>query len=268
MKLSELQSLFYRVVAGDDDASMGALERACDHNPAQPARTRISLYAGMYHSRLTEALHADFPKVAALLGEPSFTRLAAIYIRLYPSEHYDIGRVGRHFASFLREWPEAGLREDAADLAALEWARAEVFIERDQRSLERHAWVELLAADPSTTHVALIPALRLVHLTHDVMPLFRAIVEGSHPCAPTKELGTLVVWRVGLGPQVFHARVSTQEAIALERARMGATVAEICGPFADCIDPAEAAFTALSSWGDEGLIAASAARTAGPRRQT
>src|SRR5437763_1002781 len=80
--------------------------------------------------RLVAALREDFPLVEKLLGAEGFSALASSYAAAYPSDHFSLGRFGRAFDTFLRERP-ARWRRDLADLAALEWARAEVFVERD-----------------------------------------------------------------------------------------------------------------------------------------
>lgn len=257
MRLAELQALFYEAVVGDDGTCARALEQRCTDSLERPARVRVGIYAGMYRARLVDALRADFPKLARLVGESEFATLAAGYARQHPSEHYDISRIGRRFASFLSAHPETNSREDAADLAALEWARAEVFVESNDAPLEHAAWIALLSQDPSVTRICTVRALRVLRLQHDVVPVFRSLDAESAPVAPRAEPTALVVWRARSGHQVFHAVLTTQEACALELATLGATLADICGAFAESEDPVQAAFAAFSSWGEEGFVASS-----------
>jgi Putative DNA-binding domain len=261
MRLAELQALWHSAVAGADPASVRRLEPYCAGSRERAARERIGLYASMYEARLAEAFGADFPKVAALLGADTFMRLTTAYVRTHPSEHYDIGRFGRCLAMLLRGCPELAPREDAADLAELEWARAEVFVERNAVPLDRAGWVEVLHGDPSRTRVSIVPALRLLRLEHDVVPVFRALERGLVAPNAIAEPTALVVWRTSSGHEIFHARMSEQEAVALERAICGATLAEVCDAFAACDSPTDAAFAALSSWLDEGYLIRSRAET-------
>jgi hypothetical protein len=62
------------------------------------------------------------------------------------------------------------------------------------------------------------------------------------------------VWRTGF--EVFHAPLAMDEARALETARAGEPLSNVCAAFELREDPAGAAYAALSSWLDEGWIAA------------
>ena len=111
--------------------------------------------------------------------------------------------------------------EDLHDLAAVEWARSEVFLEADRAPLET------LALDPdrfAQARLRLIPALRLS--------------------------GNTAVWRAGF--EVFDVQLEAVEAQALRLALEGEPLGEICGAFGE---PAPA-FEALQSWLAEGWIAA------------
>jgi hypothetical protein len=214
---------------------------------------RIDIYANMYTWRLVDALRVDFPKLAALLGEERFFELARAYAHAHPSEHHDIGRFGRELEGFLRRHPSSAERRDAADLAALEWARAEVFVEAHAPSLGREALVEALTHAAAIASLTFAPALRVLHLSHDVLPLYRSIDRGETPPEPRAQPGAMIAFRTGC--EVFHAAIAPNEAVALELARTGATLAEICQSFGEGEDAAVTAFAVLSSWLDEGLVA-------------
>lgn len=63
----------------------------------------------------------------------------------------------------------------------------------------------------------------------------------------------LIVWRKEF--EVFHAAIGPEEARAFERAQRGETLDEICAEFSGMPSPVETAFSALSSWFDEGMVA-------------
>jgi len=91
----------------------------------------------MYLFRLVEALREDYRLVARLLGDDAFFALCAGYVGAHPSRNPSLARLGAELPAFLRERPAP--RPDLADLAALEWARAEAFIAPDSAPLDETA---------------------------------------------------------------------------------------------------------------------------------
>jgi len=200
MNLAQTQELFFRALYGDEvDRSFVAGE------------DRLDVYARMFISRQVEALRTDFPETAERLGDEAFFALVERYVRAHPSEHPDLGRLGRSFAAFCPE--------EVRELAALEWARAEVFLEAEAEAITAEEFAR-------TLEVRIIPALRLAFRT--------------------------AVWRKGF--EVHEVELDAEEALALALALSGASFAEICGAFAD----AETAYAALQSWIAEGWLAAPA----------
>jgi len=249
--LAETQALFHALATGEEIGAAEA-ERLVLSTPELPAAERIGIYAGMYASRLVDALRADFPKLAALLGEERFRVLGEAYARAHPSAAPDIGRFGRHLAGYLRAYPARG-RPDLSDLAALEWARSEAFFEAPAGPAGREDLAALGAERFAAARLRLVPALRLVRLEHGVVPLWRALEDGAPPPPPVPGASAAAVWRRGF--DVLHAAIGPEEALALEAALRGEALGEICGAFAGREDAAEAAFAALGSWLDEGWVA-------------
>jgi hypothetical protein len=209
VNLAETQKLFWEALRGESRD----VEACFLGTPDLGAAERVRIYSDMFVWRQVDALREDFPEVAARLGEDRFFRLARAYVLAHPSEHPDLGRLGRHFAAFCPE--------DLRDLAAVEWARSEVFLEADRAPLET------LALDPdrfAQARLRLIAALRLS--------------------------GNTAVWRAGF--EVFDVQLEAVEAQALRLALEGEPLGEICGAFGE---PA-LAFEALQSWLAEGWIAA------------
>jgi hypothetical protein len=250
--LAETQAAFRALVTRGDDAPRNP-EEFLVGSPELSAAERIGVYADMYLWRLTDALREDYPKVAAILGDERFLALAEAYAREHPSDRPDLGQFGRHLPAFLRRFP-APERADLADLAALEWARSEVFFESPATPVARD---ELAALGPDAflrAGLELIPALRLLTLDHDAATLWRRLEDGEQADAPIASPTAVVVWREGF--EVFHARIELDEARALDAARTGDPLASVCATFAGREDPAAAALTALTSWFGEGWIAA------------
>jgi hypothetical protein len=225
--LAETQALLHDLVTGAGPPDPSAIE-ACFAGTAElPAADRVAIYGNMYVSRLVEALRETFPDLARLLGEERFAALAEAYVAEFPSEHHDVGRVGRRLAEFLRADPDPE-RPDLADLAELDWARNEVFFAPDSAAVG----AEALAKVGALARLTLAPSLRVVDTVRMASPV--------------------AVWRRGF--EVFHCALSVEEASALKAAREGGTLEVICALFAEAPDPAAAAHAAISSWFAEGWI--------------
>ena len=92
---------------------------------------RLDVYADMYFYRLRDCLAEDFPKLAELVGEARFHNLVTDYLLRHPSSHPSLRELGRRLPAFLADHAIAAEFPVAADLARLEWARVDVFDERD-----------------------------------------------------------------------------------------------------------------------------------------
>jgi hypothetical protein len=194
----------------------------------------------MFLDRQIDALREIFPKLVAALGDGPFYELAAQYVHAHPSRHPDLGQLGRELAGFLP-------RADLADLARLEWARAEVFEAPPARALTPEEFAALARDPDSFAHypVRLIPALRLLDLDHDVEPLW----EGKSTTA-RRQPTHVVVWRAGF--EVFHVEIDADEARAAQLALAGAALGDVCG----ALDHPERAVETLQSWLGESWIGA------------
>lgn len=251
MTLDALQGLFADVVKGRvplDDPRIAA-HFVGDARLDAPARLHI--YADMVLARQVDALAAEFPMVKRLLGDDAFVGLCRDYIAAHPSEHPDIGQLGRALAPFIAAHP---VRQDLAELAALERARSVVFLEKDAAP---RTWEELAAGGPegfAETKLVLVPAFRLLSAKHDLPALWAALEQGA-PVAPLplEAPRTLAVWRHGF--EVFHVALSAAEGDAVQRAQRGELLGEVCEAFAAEEDPAGTAFAAIASWFNEGWVA-------------
>lgn len=252
MTLAETQAAFHALATRAEDPPSAA-EELLVGSPDLPAAERIGIYADMYQWRLADALRDDYPKLAALLGDERFLALAEAYAREHPSDRPDLGQFGRHLPAFLRRSPTPE-RTDLAVLAELEWARSEVFFEAPAAPISPGALAALGTDAFLDARLVLIPALRVLDLDHDVATLWRRLEDGEQADAPIARPTAVVVWREGF--EVFHGRIALDEATALESAQAGESLATVCAAFGQRGDPAAAAFTALTSWLDQGWVAA------------
>jgi hypothetical protein len=250
VNLAQTQALFHAAATGGSCDPV-ALATCCTGTEALPAAARLAIYADMWLSRQVEALRAEFPALCAALADERFAALCRAYLEAHPSEHHDIGRLGRHLAEFLRRRP-APERSDLGDLAELEWARSEVFFGAEAEPVGRGALAELGPADFLAARLRLVPALRLLSLRHPAQRTWESALRGQDAVAAPQDTH-LVVWR--REDEVFHAPLEAVEAAALRAASQGACLVDVCAHFAAAEQPAEAGFAALASWVDEGWIA-------------
>ena len=202
MKLAETQRLFWQALRGEEGS------REFVKGP-----DRLHVYAEMFLLRQVDVLRADFPELAAKLGDEAFLALAKGYVLAHPSDDPDLGRLGRAFAQFCGD-----------PLAALEWARCEVFLEAEVPRLSPEEYAQRLAPG-SPPAVRIAPALRIA--------------------------GNTVVWRTPGDFTLSEVEVPADELRALRLALEGAPFEEICGAF----DEPARAFEALQSWLAEGWMA-------------
>lgn len=217
-------------------------------------RARVDVYGEMYVLRTRDALRDDFPHVARLLGEKRYANVVAAYVDRYQSTHYSLARLGHAFAHHLARHPPKGARADLADLATLEWARAEAFV-AENAAVATQASMAALGAQLGAARLRFVPSFALVRTRHDVGALWAACEHGGTvPRAVKRGARAYLVWRKGL--EVFHAEVAKDEAKAVEALQLGETVEAACLAFEKRRDPAKAAFTAIASWVTEGMLRA------------
>ena len=248
MNLAQLQSALFSLVT-DDGRTPVRPNQIVGGGSLEPG-ARVEIYAEMYVLRTRDSIREDFPKLTKRLGE-RFESTVADYVHRHHSTHYSLSMLGRRFPEFLRERGEGAL----ADLAELEWLHAEIFIARDSSVLEAAA---LSTIDPEKFGGATLeftPAFRLVWLDHDVREAWRDDGEpiGLEGRPVTASRTAFIVWRKG--HEVFHVTVEPDEAEAVEALKRGGTIEAACEAFAGRENPATAAFTAIGSWVNEGMVA-------------
>jgi hypothetical protein len=245
MNLVEQQERFWALATRAPGARPA--EECFVGNGALSAPQRLDIYADMFLWRQIDSLREDFPKVAALLGDHGSYHAFEDYLAACPSTHPSLNRLGHGLAAFL----EAHARADLADLALLEWTRNEVFDEADSAA----ASATLLEGreDAAAVRFSFAPALRLVDLGHDVVPLWKALDEGQEAPPPAPCASAVAVWRKEF--VVYHCALAADEAEALRRALGGATLGEICDAFAAHEDAVPRALQAVASWFAEQWIA-------------
>jgi hypothetical protein len=224
------------------------------------AEERLAVYAFMYDSRLVEALESQFPRLARLLGADAFADLTADYVADRPSRHPSLRELGRA----LPGWLAAKRREapSLASLAALEWARVDVYDLADEPAMTLDAPRAFPPERFGELPLALIAAHRFVEVDGGTEALWDRLAATAveppamSPAAPEAGLGaTLLVWRQEIA--VYHRAVDPEERAALALVSAGSRFGIICDVLSLAHgDEAAAAraFAWLSTWISDGLL--------------
>lgn len=187
----------------------------------------LDIYTRMYVSRLIDALADDYPKLRSALGEDAFTELAQDYLRAHPPRSFTLREAGAGLAAYLRG--RAAAPAWAADLAALERARLEIFDGPDAEPLSQDAAIALGAALPDLV-LAWVPSSQVVPIGWEVDELWSAIEDGEPAFEPAPvadgSARVVLVWRRDLA--VLHRTLDPDEAAVAPAIAAGARFAEVC----------------------------------------
>jgi hypothetical protein len=242
--LRGVEELFWKLITAPEGVVRGAAElhregslESEDLSFLVPPNDRLGsaeqldIYADMYFHRLHDCLAEDFPVLVARLGGARFHNLVTDYLLTHAPTHFSLRELGRALPGFLESHAFERELPALADLARLEWARADVFDDADAVPLSREQVLELGASDPEKSALALIPAARLLRLDASVLPLWKRVDAGegeevSSPAGPRGETSAVRVWRKGFA--IFHRSMQPDEERCLEAlASGGASLADL-----------------------------------------
>src|SRR6266850_582906 len=254
-------------------ASASILDELFTGDDRLPAADRLDIYANMYFFRLLDCLREDYPKVATAVGDDRFHNLATDYLLRHPSENPSLRELGRRLPRFIATHALAAEFPYLADLARLEWARAEVFDAPDAAALRREDLARLPEDRAGEARLALVPACELLRFDYNVARIWRDLEEGDpdpasarpregnsaspdveaeaghhdscahaaaprgpRACRPKKTAAR--VWRHDAA--IYHRSVDEEEACCLDMVREGEPLGRICQRLAAGRSPARA----------------------------
>jgi hypothetical protein len=220
------------------------------------ASGELEVYASMYISRLLDAIADEYPKLHKALGHEAFHTVAEDYLRAHPPRSFSLREAGAFVADHLRHSELAP--PWAADLAALERARHEIFDGPDAAPLTQPDVVAQGAELPALV-VRWVPSSAVVPLRWTVDDLWSAIEDEQAFTEPAREPRTVLVWRSDIA--VLHRTLDPDEAELAPSISRGVSFAEICEVLAGIHgeDASPRAAELLLLWlAGEALIAAAA----------
>jgi hypothetical protein len=265
--LRALESTLFALIRGPDGVtaalkanriSLRRLAALVDGDDRLGAARRVGIYADMYFLRLQDVLREAFPRLRAVLGDDDFGAMCTDYLDACPPRHPSLRFLGDRLAAFLAAPADARPRTPelpawAADLAALEWARYDVFDAADAPLWTMPDLQALAPAAFATLPLRLAPGHRRVAVNHAVEEIWRALHKQQPASAPAPRAGSLMVWRQET--IVYHRRLDGPEAALLDQLAAGTSFGAICEQIArQASDPAAVAFKLLARWTGDGLL--------------
>jgi hypothetical protein len=219
--------------------------------------TRLGIYGGAYLSRLIEALAANFPALAKLLGEADFENVAAAYVRAHDSPFFSIRFYGDGLPQWLATHEEYAQVPVLAELARWEWAMTGVFDAADATALGHEALGQIPPERWAQLRFGWHPSVKRLDLNWNVPQLWQALVndEERPPLSVLEAASPWLLWRQDL--TTYFRSLDKTESAALDAARSGWPFGELCELLCDELGanaaPAQAA-ALLRGWVSSGLI--------------
>jgi hypothetical protein len=252
------QALQSHVLHGDV-----AIAAAIDESAEIPAAVRLGVYSDAYRLRLIEALDANFPVLAKLLGADVFARMTQQYLLAHPSRHFSIRWFGDRLAVFLASFPDYVEQPWLKELAEWEWKTAAAFDASDAAVVTVAEMASVAPEQWGTLQFIPHPSVRRITLTTNVVAMVKAANTDNELPKPLPSNATSewLIWRRDL--MVQFRSLAAAEAVAFETLLSGATFEEICDALAEHCDvddvPLQVA-SYLKTWLTEGWIASFNAR--------
>jgi hypothetical protein len=256
--LAVVQRAFAAVASALDGSSPDSLAGRLREDRGISAAERMAIYSHAYFARIHGALREDFGALAAALGEAAFHDLAKLYVMAHPPRTFSLRFAGEGLPRFLqspvadvfrRRWPFA------ADLAALEWALADLFDAPDSPVLARESLAALAPADWGRLRLRFCDAHRVLTLDWPVTEL-REAWAASRPLPGLERRPTRVLVH-RREERLFHRTLSDVETLALELAGAGASLESLCVAIADALGDdgsVEHTVALLGRWLSEHLL--------------
>lgn len=250
--LQSIQQQMLQAVLADRAAKL----RAIRSDEIAGAEDRLSVYHHGYRVRLHDALKNEFTGLQCMAGR-RFHALLDSYVKVHPSEHYNIRWYGADLPSFLDETQPWCDKPQLAEIAYVDWAISTAFDAEDERSI---GMGDLSAVPPNAwanLRLSMQKHLRVLTVSHNVGAFRRAADAGAK--RPRLRRFTrarqILVWRKET--TVHYRTLDRDEWHVLSAALEGDTFAAMCGWLANHHDEAAAMsrmVLLLQRWLEAGLI--------------
>ncbi len=208
------------------------------------AAIRLAIHIDGYPARVREALLESFPAVHHVVGERAFTGIAYRFLPELPENEYNLNRIGRALADFLRRDSLTERLPFLPDLATLEWRLVEAFHAPSVEPFEPTRCAKWSEADWRRARLQFQPAVSVTRSKWPILEIWRART------LPLQEIkidlvgrsDRVLVYRRGLA--VECESLGTAEADLLCALLNGLTLGEALEAF----EPADLERAAISGW--------------------
>jgi hypothetical protein len=182
-------------------------------------------------------LESDYPALSSAIGTHAFNDLVTSYLLVEPSRHPSLRYAGARLSRFLSSHEAAaGIRSRfvwASDLAALEWARVDVFDASDAAVMTRETLAARTPESFGSIHLRLGSWALRRRFEYSVDRIWASATrETLDPSSPdllaedTKGDVRLLIWR--RDEAVLHRRIEKPEADALDLLDQGIEFEGLC----------------------------------------
>ncbi|MDE1901277.1 MAG: putative DNA-binding domain-containing protein [Alphaproteobacteria bacterium] len=146
--------------------------------PHLSSQEQLNIYIDGYLLRLCKAVQADYPCLAAYLGQKKMEELVEAYAEATPSRSYNLDFYPFGFWRYLKQ---GNVSVEVRDLAELEGVIAEIFMLPGSMPLGACDLAVLNPNELDRKVFTLRPAGRLLTFTHDVESYMRSFKQGKTP---------------------------------------------------------------------------------------
>ena len=160
MTLAGLQHAFREAVLGDVDGALAA-------HVAPHLAARTAVYRATVQGSLADVIAAAFPVTQRIVGPAYFAGLAGRFAVSRPPRRPQLSAYGADFPDFLATGAHHGLPY-LADVARLEWARAECYFAAEAPALAPAALAAIAPEALGELRLRLHPATRLVRSSYPI----------------------------------------------------------------------------------------------------
>ena len=226
--LLKFQDAFVEALAGGP-AGLSPWLAAADHGEAG-----LSVYRNTIARGCVDALAANFPTVATMVGEDWFRAAAALFAREAPPTHAALLDYGENFPAWLDRFPPAQDLPYLAGVAHLDRLWTEALFAGEAPSLPAEAFSELAPETLAQARVRLHPSVRFAAFGAGLPSLWAGAREGRDDLELFEAAEGLLLSRPDA--LVAYRIIGPADCAFLAACRMGRPLAEAMGLAAEA-DP-------------------------------
>lgn len=171
---------------------------------------------------LVDTLATAFPVTQRIVGVRAFATLADAFVRAEPPRVPQLSAYGTGFADFIAAGDVGQRLAYLADVARLEWARAESYFAADAPALDPTRLAALTPEEMERAVLRLHPATRLLESAFPIQRIWDVNQSDDVPAVDMRVAETVLVTRPGL--QIVQRKIVPADAVLIKAIAAGATL--------------------------------------------